>query len=185
MTRVARRVRSLAGGGRAVTLIDGGSGAGKSTFATSLAAELGSQLVRLDDVYPGWDGLEAGSRAVYEEIVPLAHWHRWDWDESRAGDIHRIDPVRDVVIEGCGALSHPGRAVATAGIWIELDERERHRRAIARDGAVYEAEWDRWAAQEAVFFTRERPDLLADIRLDGRVLPIPGLRELSGPTASR
>lgn len=172
--RVAERVADLAAGRRVVALIDGGSGAGKSTFATALATELGSQLVRLDDVYPGWDGLEAASRAVASEMIPLSRWRAWNWRENRAGGTHQIDPARDLVIEGCGSLSGAARAVATAGIWIDLDAGERYRRAIARDGAVYEAEWDRWAAQEAVFFERERPDLLADIRIDGREIPALG-----------
>ncbi|MDT5149916.1 MAG: hypothetical protein QOI01_1649, partial [Mycobacterium sp.] len=39
-------------------LIDGRSGSGKSTLATQLCREwTDSVLVRLDDVYPGWDGL--------------------------------------------------------------------------------------------------------------------------------
>jgi uridine kinase len=49
----------------ALVLVDGPSGSGKSTLADALvrdgdpAALLppGAQLLRLDDVYPGWDGL--------------------------------------------------------------------------------------------------------------------------------
>lgn len=169
--RVARRLRALSAGHRSIVLIDGGSGAGKSTFATELALALRSQLVRLDDLYPGWDGLEAASRAVSEEIIPFSRWRAWNWQDERAGELHRIDPGGDLVIEGCGALSGAARSIATAGIWIELNASERYRRAIARDGAAYAVEWERWAAQEAVFYARERPDLLADIRIDGRSVP--------------
>ena len=46
----------------AVILIDGPSGAGKSTLADRLIAawptDAAPQLVRLDDVYPGWGGLD-------------------------------------------------------------------------------------------------------------------------------
>ncbi len=40
-----------------ITLVDGRSGSGKTTFATELAEREGAQLLSLDDVYPGWDGL--------------------------------------------------------------------------------------------------------------------------------
>ena len=39
----------------AILLIDGRSGSGKSELATAIAAATGSQVVRLDDLYPGWD----------------------------------------------------------------------------------------------------------------------------------
>src|SRR5690606_29833513 len=62
---VGRLLSAIAGQTRAVVLIDGRSGSGKTTLATALAARLpGTQLVRLDDFYPGWDGLEAGSAHV-------------------------------------------------------------------------------------------------------------------------
>lgn len=159
------------GARRAVVLLDGGSGAGKSTLATPLAAALDAELVRLDDIYPGWDGLEAGSDAVHTEVIPFARWHRWDWDDSVRAGSHRIDPERALVVEGCGALSAAARRLSTFAIWIDLDPVERHRRAIARDGATYEPHWERWAEQERMFFARERPDLLADVILDGRSLP--------------
>jgi uridine kinase len=172
-SRLARAVVA-ASDGRPVVLLDGGSGAGKSTLATPLAAALDAELVRLDDVYPGWDGLEAGSRAVYEEIIPTARWHRWDWGSDAVADERRIDPSRPLVVEGCGALSRRARGLATFGVWIELDRLERRRRAIARDGDTYAPHWDRWAEQERVFFARERPDLLADVILDGTEIPEPG-----------
>ncbi len=56
--------RAAASGPRPVVLIDGRSGAGKTTLARDLAPMLGAQLVSLDDIYPGWAGLEAGSAAV-------------------------------------------------------------------------------------------------------------------------
>ena len=43
---------------RPVILVDGRSGAGKTTLATQLAARHpGWQLVHADDIYPGWMGL--------------------------------------------------------------------------------------------------------------------------------
>jgi hypothetical protein len=53
-------------------------------------------------------------------------------------------------------------------VWIRLDQVERRRRALARDGQMIHQHWDRWAAQEQAFFARERPDTLADAIMDGR-----------------
>ena len=159
------------GGIRPIALLDGGSGAGKSTLATPLAASLDAELVRLDDLYPGWDGLEAGSRAVTREIIPDGRWRRWDWAADAAGPWELLDPTRPLVVEGCGALSVAARDMATFGIWIELGADERRRRAIARDGDAYAPHWERWARQEERFCRREHPDLIADVVIDGDLIP--------------
>jgi uridine kinase len=157
-------------GVRPVVLIDGRSGAGKSGLASAVARGLRSELVRLDDVYPGWDGLEAASASVRNDILLAHHWRRWDWAGGVAAEWHELDPIRALVIEGCGSLSLANRQLATFGVWIELDEPTRKARALARDGASYDGHWDAWAAQEQRFFDRERPDLLADVVVDGSTL---------------
>jgi uridine kinase len=151
---------------RQVILIDGGSGSGKTDLAAVLAPALGAELVRLDDVYPGWDGLEAASLMV-SGIIDGNRWRRWDWAAGEPAEWHDLDPRRPLVIEGCGSLSRANRALATFGIWVELDEPTRKARALARDGDAYSPHWDRWAAQERTFFERERPDRLADTVLEG------------------
>jgi hypothetical protein len=150
---------------RPVVLIDGGSGSGKSTLAAGLAPALGAQLVRLDDFYPGWDGLEAASAAVRENVLdPLRPgWRRWDWLAGVAAEWHDLDPALPLVVEGSGALSRANRARATFGIWVELDAPTRKLRALARDGEAYAPHWDHWAAQERLFAARERPRRLADL----------------------
>ena len=137
-----------------ITLIDGRSGSGKTTFATALAMRTGAQLLSLDDVYPGWDGLEAGEalvlrhvlRAITEGTPP--RWRSWNWVDARPGSWHDLDPRRALVVEGCGAISPAARALADHAIWIELPDDERQRRAIARDGDAFARNWQRWARQE-------------------------------------
>jgi len=148
---------------RPIVLIDGGSGSGKTTLAPHLAAALGAELVHLDDFYPGWDGLEDGSRHVHDFVLsPEPRWQRWDWVDDRPAEWHELDPTRPLVVEGSGSLSRANRALATYGIWVELDAVTRKQRALLRDGDAYAPHWDRWAAQEATFAARERPMDLAD-----------------------
>jgi uridine kinase len=152
-----------------IVLIDGRSGSGKTELATVLAGPLAAQLLRLDDVYPGWDGLEAASEQV-ANILETGRWRRWDWSSSRLAEWNTLDLGRPLIVEGSGALTRASRERATYGIWVELDAPTRKARALTRDGAVYELHWDAWAAQEQRLFARERPDLLADLVVDGAAL---------------
>lgn len=148
-------------------LLDGRSGSGKSELAAGLVASFPDwQLVRLDDLYPGWDGLDAGSAAV-TAILTGGSWRAWDWAQDRPGAEHHLDLARPVVIEGVGALSRASRPLADLAVWVELDEPTRRARALERDGETYAPHWDRWARQEDAFVARERPSELADLVVDG------------------
>ncbi|HEY0260612.1 MAG TPA: ATP-binding protein [Lacisediminihabitans sp.] len=160
---------------RPVVLIDGGSGSGKTTLAPLIAAAIGAQLVRLDDIYPGWDGLDAGSDHVHDHVLSAeSRWRRWDWIADRPAEWHDLDPRRPLVVEGSGSLSARNRELATFGIWVDLDAPTRKARALDRDGDAYAPHWDRWAAQERRFFDREHPRDLADAIVDGHELPALG-----------
>jgi uridine kinase len=158
-----------------VLLIDGRSGSGKTELARAIVAGVPSaQLLRLDDVYPGWDGLEAGSRHAHDLVLAAEspRWQRWDWITGARAEWHELDPDRPLVIEGCGALSRANRSLASYGIWVSLDPELRKRRALARDGESYAPHWDEWAAQEDEFLTRENPASHADAIVDGHAVAV-------------
>jgi len=161
----------------ALVLVDGPSGSGKSTLADALvrdgdpAARLppGAQLLRLDDVYPGWDGLERASRHLERHVLPEMRpgghprWRRWDWEADAPAEWHELDPDRPLVVEGCGALTRVTAALATHRIWVEAEDDVRRARAIARDGEPFAVEWERWDAQWRAHLAREDPRALADV----------------------
>lgn len=153
-----------------ILLIDGGSGSGKTSLAHSLAGAwpAGVRVVSLDDCYPGWRGLAAGSGMVADDILHPTQpgYRRWDWATDSPGPWVSLTPGESLIIEGCGALTPRNRSLAGFGIWCELPEPERRRRAIARDGETLARHWDEWAAQEAEHWRRHRPWELADLVLD-------------------
>lgn len=157
-------------GGRPVILLDGGSGAGKSSLAVLVAeawrATRGEELllVSLDDVYPGWHGLAAGSTAVPRILAASGPgYRRWDWETSQPADWVTIDPRAPILVEGCGALTLESAPLATCRVWLELDESVRKARALARDKGGYDPYWNIWAAQERLHWRDNRPWTHADL----------------------
>ena len=150
-------------------LVDGRSGSGKSSLARELVAlNPAAQLVRLDDIYPGWDGLQAASDHVVEFVLSASpRWQRWDWVLGEKAEWHSLDADRPIIVEGCGALSRRAAERATLRVWVELDAVQRKARALARDGDTYVPHWDRWAAQEEAFIAAENPRALADLVIEG------------------
>lgn len=151
-------------------LIDGRSGSGKSTLAIRFCQLWpDSGLVRLDDIYPGWNGLLWACEHVQSSLLaPRAdgshgRWRSWDWDEERPGTWHTVEPGRRVVIEGVGVLTSASRRLADLAIWVDADDADRKHRALQRDGDSYLPHWDRWAAQEEDFIARFDPRRSADL----------------------
>jgi hypothetical protein len=158
------------GAGRPVILIDGGSGAGKTSLAALVAESWRThrgedlQVVSLDDVYPGWHGLAAGSAAVPQILAGSgAGYHRWDWVTSQPSDWASVDPHRPILVEGCGALTLGSASLSTCRVWLELDESVRKARALGRDMGGYDPYWDIWAAQEGIHWHKNHPWDLADL----------------------
>lgn len=158
-----------------VVLIDGRAGAGKSTLARLVAANWPfagrPQLVALDSLYPGWDGLDAGAeRALHDVLRPharglLSTWRRWDWELEIEAEAHAITPALGVILEGCGALNPATARLADVRVWVDSPDAARKRRALERDGDGFRPHWDRWAAQEASHIERHDPQGLANVRV--------------------
>jgi hypothetical protein len=103
-------------GGRLVA-VDGPAGAGKTTLAAALRRHLRDALrpaggrvvlIHMDNVYDGWEGLEAGMRTVDADVVgPLldgrpGHYRRYDWLAGRFAEQHTVEPCEVLLVEASG-----------------------------------------------------------------------------------
>jgi hypothetical protein len=150
-----------------VILIDGRSGAGKSSMARRLVADWPLrgpvQLIALDSIYPGWDGLADGVASAREQIlVPhgrglIGVWRRWDWESSELAEAHAVDPSLPLIVEGSGLLTPATAALGDVRVWLESPERARRTRALARDGDLFRPHWQQWAEQEERHLSRDEP----------------------------
>lgn len=159
-----------------VVLIDGPSGAGKSTLADRLVRSwpgpVRPELVRMDELYPGWTGLAAASAQVAEELLrPLrstgtGRWCGYDWKRGEPAEWHPVVADVPLIIEGCGSLSRASAPLVDLRVWLTADDEVRKERALARDNGSFDAYWDMWQTQFDAFLVREEPVGLADLVLE-------------------
>jgi uridine kinase len=154
-------------------LIDGPSGAGKTTLAQLIAENWphgGAEVFHLDDVYPGWEGLVAGS-AITEALLSVrasgkpAHWQRFDWHADAHAEWNEIDPLHPLIVEGCGCLTSISAKSAQVRLWVQAPDDLRQLRALARGGEDYESHWQMWDDQFARFVVEADPVSFATMRI--------------------
>jgi uridine kinase len=168
-----------------IVLIDGRAASGKSSLAAALKNQLfkeleqAPRLVHMDDLYPGWEGLIAGSHYLNQQILqPLklgktASWQLWDWEKAQRG---RSDEPGNgwrefaggtpLIVEGCGSLSRVSSELADYRVWIETEKQVRQQRWLDRDGEKFNEFWHIWAAQEDEFYQQEKSSQLADLVIE-------------------
>jgi hypothetical protein len=171
-------LRALAGAGPTpVVLIDGPSGAGKSTLADALVhawpGRVEPTLVRLDDIYPGWQGLDAAVTHLRAHVLAprqaglAAAWQRYDWERGAPAEWHPVDRARPLIVEGCGTLAAAHLPLSDVRVWLAADDRIRKQRALARDGEAFRSHWDQWDLEWETYRAREHPERQATVRLSG------------------
>lgn len=150
----------------ATILIDGPSGSGKSTLAAAVLAAWprtgpAPQLLTVDALCRGWDGLLEASEILVDDVLAPRHaqrpavWRRWDWIADELAEANAVDPVRPLIVEGCGALTRRSAPFADATVWVEAPFALRRARGLERDGNEFAPYWDRWDAQWQTLQHRE------------------------------
>ena len=159
-----------------LVLIDGASGTGKTTLASEIVRVLANvdvpEVIHMDDLYPGWDGLEQGIRNLHDWILqPRAlgtqvSWQRYNWFTGQFEGDFTLDTSRTVIVEGCGALGHGAHEFATQSFWVSGDDEVRRERALARDPSEdFASHWDEWDEQFIAYVEREAPGSHASIHV--------------------
>lgn len=157
-----------------LVLVDGPSGAGKTTFAAALAASwpgAAPRLVRVDEAIPGWRGLHRGATRLGRSLLaPHARGdagtvHVWDWPSDRPGDREGMPPGGPLVIEGCGAFLAGEHRPDAVRVWVDAPYAIRRRRALERDLGAFDPHWDAWEADWRRHRVRTGGGRRADLRV--------------------
>ncbi|GAB2662515.1 AAA family ATPase [Prescottella soli] len=167
--RTAHR-RRRRGRGPILVGIDGPAGGGKSTLADRVAAALDdAPIVRMDDLYPGWDGLAASVPLLVRCVLsPARHgriprYRRYDWHRAAYAEWRAVRRHRYLIVEGAGSTCGTARGYFAVRVFVDAAPDERMRRALQRDGDMFRPHWDRWARQEAALFGPDRTRRAAHI----------------------
>lgn len=154
-----------------ILLIDGRAGSGKSTLAEQVQnqffklGESTPRVIHMDDLYPGWDGLQLGveylQRAVLNPLSrrEVAHYQIFDWAIGERKEWREFAGGTPLIIEGCGSINRNSIENADLSVWLEVSEDIRRERWVKREGN--DEHWASWSAQELDFYARERSDELA------------------------
>ena len=166
-------------GGTRLVCVDGPAGSGKTTFADALVTTarergLDVELVHMDDVFAGWDGLaDAGRRVLDQLVAPLASgraaaYERYDWHQGRFADVVPVAATDLLVVEGVGSGDPAYDQLIAVLVWVWAPEPLRLRRGIERDGVAMMPHWRRWIVDEERLHARDRTAERADVVVDGR-----------------
>jgi len=146
--------------------IDGPAGAGKTTFAAKLEAELSVsasvQVIHMDDLYNGWDNalsnalseildrISTAHLAGREFVIKLFNWHTMQFDREA-----KILPTDYLIIEGVGAAQQIVRETGATTYWLDIEPDTGLQRVLARDGAHIEAQMRQWQVDQDKHFIRD------------------------------
>jgi dephospho-CoA kinase len=174
---LAGRVRAAPAraGSTRVVAVDGPSGAGKSSLATALAGELSAQVVPIDDLIPGWDGVAAGPAIMLRDVVqPLSlgrdgAYRRYDWLTHQYAELQAVPLADVVVLDGCGCGSRGLAPYLSLLVWVDAPRELRFERGIARDGDAFRPHWAAWERDSQALFAAEGTAARADVVIDGTV----------------
>lgn len=160
-----------------IVALDGRSGVGKSTLASTLADALDAPVIDGDDFFAGGTACREDTpallaatcidwtkqRLVLESLRSgsAAVWRAFDWD-AFDGRLHdrptRVEPRAVVILEGVYSARPELGDLVDLRVLLKIPEQLRHARLTAREGAIgpWELQWHR--AEDAYFESTMRDD---------------------------
>ncbi|MDG4789421.1 hypothetical protein O7626_26435 [Micromonospora sp. WMMD1102] len=160
--------------------VDGPSGAGKTVFASRLAAafEVTVPVVHTDDLLDGWaDQFTFWPRLEEWILAPLragrpARYRRYDWIRGRFGpDWIVLPPAPVVIVEGVSSARAAIAAEVTLAVFVSAPARLCRDRTLARDGTALVPALTVWRRGERAHFAADRTRERADLVVDGAAGP--------------
>jgi chloramphenicol 3-O-phosphotransferase len=154
-------------GATRVVAVDGGSAAGKSSFARRLAAALDAPVVHTDDV-AWWESFFDWWPLLIEGILdPLAagndvRYRPPAWDRRKRPGAIEVPAARAVVVEGVGASRRELVDRLDHAVWVDADRQIAKDRGLAREGED-PAFWLEWEVAEEAHLDADRPWERADL----------------------
>ena len=158
-----------------IIAIDGRAGAGKTTLANELSLALRLHrkvsVVHLDEIYAGWelaltDKLTESLSQIMKSISAggSVSFPVYDWTHQQFDTTREISPCDLLIIEGVGSGQRIVRDMATATIWIDIDQETGLERVLSRDGFAIVDQMNIWQEREERHFlsdaTRENADFI-------------------------
>lgn len=158
--------------GRArVMAIDGYAGAGKTTLAAQVTAELVAQsaglsiiTVHADDLYNGWAGpfrSEFPTQVHRWILTPVARGEQarhpiYDWTIGRYTAWREFPSPDVLILEGVGMGHRMLRPDVSLLVWVDAQGADLVERVVARDGEHVRAPMVEFVARQEVLHERER-----------------------------
>jgi len=166
--------------------IDGFPCSGKSTLASKFSAELGFQVLPLDDfllpisdwrsdISPGFPFPFCRYEAFLTAVESLARsgscgYLPFDWEKMQLSDGHRVVHLdaAPVAVEGTSSL-HPRLApLYSLRLFVESRETTVLTAVLSRDGHYFEAEWRNLWLPSVDIYMKTNPRARADLLVQGR-----------------
>ena len=146
--------------------IDGPAGAGKTTFAAKLEAELsvnGSvRVIHMDDLYNGWDNALSNPLSEILDRISTAHLagrecviKKFNWSTMAFDSEERVAPTDYLIIEGVGAAQQIVRETGATTYWLDIQPEIGLQRVLDRDGAHFEPQMRQWQVDQDKHFARD------------------------------
>ena len=140
-------------------LLDGPSGAGKTT----LSADPKRFLIGDDGLL---EGVSTVARILNERSAGQdSHWQQYDWSQEKLTQWHSVDAREPLLIEGCGALPQGAQNLSQVRLWLDADTELRRERALSRTGENFAEHWSDWDAQFEEYVRIHNPQSIATLQV--------------------